>query len=93
MTTTKDKIKLNTSQGSLNKSFDVSKGRNNRGQQVQSQEKSALDMFNAELNNLSAAASDGIDGHEKFMAIKSSSYADLVTAKQITKANKFEAKR
>ena len=50
-------------------------------------------MFNAELNNLSAAASDGIDGHEKFMAIKSSSYADLVTAKQITKANKFEAKR
>ena len=44
-----------------------------------------MDMFNAELNNRSAVESDGIEGYENFMAIKSSSFTDLITAKQITK--------
>ena len=62
--------------------------------------KNDLDMFHADLNSTShqgitdyGADSEGQDGNENFVAFKSSSCADLITAKHVAKAHRFEDKR
>ena len=93
----KDKIKTSSSVGVLNKSTDISKGRDIRSKQMLSQEKTSLNMFHADLNNISHpgitdVASESHEDNDNFVAFKSSSYADLITAKQIVKAQQFDMK-
>ena len=57
-----------------------------------SQEKSSLDMFHTDLNNISHpgitdVVSEGQEDTDNFVTFKSSSYADLITAKQIAKTH------